>query len=63
VAQLASELQEAKQAAADTQHQAVQMEGMLRSTGERAAAAEDSTRTQGELVVHLQGQLAELKDR
>jgi hypothetical protein len=39
------------------------MEGMLRSTGERAAAAEDSTRTQGELIVHLQEQLAQLKDR
>jgi hypothetical protein len=44
-------------------HQAAHMEGMLRSTGERAAAAEDSTRTQGELIVHLQEQLAQLKDR
>jgi hypothetical protein len=63
VAQLASDLQAAKHAAADTQHQAAHMEGILRSTGERAAAAEDSTRTQGELVVHLQEQLAQLKDR
>ncbi|WIA37399.1 hypothetical protein OEZ86_014324 [Tetradesmus obliquus] len=63
VAQLALELQASKQAASDTQHQAAHMEGMLRSTGERAAAAEDSTRTQGELVVHLQQQLAQLKDR
>lgn len=63
MAQLALELQASKQAASDTQHQAAHMEGMLRSTGERAAAAEDSTRTQGELVVHLQQQLAQLKDR
>jgi hypothetical protein len=63
VAQLAADLQAAKQRATDAQQQAGQMEGMLRSTGERAAAAEDSTRTQGELVVQLQQQLAELKDR
>ncbi|WIA17176.1 hypothetical protein OEZ85_014059 [Tetradesmus obliquus] len=63
VAQLALELLASKQAASDTQHQAAHMEGMLRSTGERAAAAEDSTRTQGELMVHLQQQLAQLKDR
>lgn len=63
VAQLAADLKTAKTAAADAVQQLQRIEGVVQATGERAAAAEDGLKTSNELVVRLQQQLADLKDR
>lgn len=52
-----------KATATDAAQQLQRLEGVLQATGERAAAAEDGLRTTNQLVVSLQQQLAELKDR
>jgi len=60
---MTAEAAAARDAAATAQHKLAAMEGVLRSTAEQAAAAEEATHKSNAAVITLQQQLAELKDR
>ncbi len=49
--------------AAQLRSDASRMEGVVRATGERAAAAEDTARSQGEVAAELRAELALLRQR
>jgi hypothetical protein len=63
VAELATELTSLQQEALQLRSQASRMEGVVRATGERAAAAEDAVSTKGDSVASLQQQLAQLQEK
>lgn len=63
VAELSSELTQARQQAAELQHQCARMEGIVRATGEKAAAAEEDARQQARLLAQAQDELSKLRDR
>jgi hypothetical protein len=63
VAAAAAQISAARQEAAAADARCQQLEGVLRATGERAAASEEDAHRASRVIVDLQQQLAELKDR
>lgn len=63
VAALAAELQRAAEEAVQMRSQASHLEGVVRSTGVRAAAAEEQASSQAATAAELQEELGKLKER
>jgi hypothetical protein len=63
LARATADLAAARRDAASAQQHADQLQGVVRSTGERAAAAEEAAQLASQETVSLQQQLADWKDR